>query len=72
MQHRVNMGYWYTQIMGLTGLAHGQIYIESETHSYGNFHHAVLKQLNIHEELKEIATRWQYLGLLSNLVMTHV
>ncbi len=34
----------------------------------GNFHHAILKQLKIHEELKEIATRWQYLRLLSNVV----
>ncbi len=30
------MGYGYTQIRSLTGLAHGQIYIESETHSYFN------------------------------------
>ena len=32
------MGYGYTQIMGLTELAHGQIYIESETHSLRNIY----------------------------------
>ena len=39
---------------------------------YTLFHHIVLNQLKTHEELKEIATRWQYLRLLSNLVITHV
>ncbi len=33
MQHTAHMGYGYTQIWGLIGFAHGQIYTGSETHS---------------------------------------
>ena len=37
--------------------------------NYGNIHHTVLKQSKIHKKLKKIATRGQYLRLLSNLVL---
>ncbi len=37
MQHTTHMGYGYTQIWSLIGFDHGQMYIGSETHSYGLF-----------------------------------